>query len=74
MQIEHVHLLVNMQKCTCKICNFDNLVILHICKHEFVIWVIIIILNWEAFNFIIFEIYKCAHAIYELAILKFITL
>jgi len=65
MQIEHVHLLVNMQKCPCKICNFGNLVILHICKHVlailvflhickhvFAILVIIIILNWKAFNFI----------------------
>jgi hypothetical protein len=43
MQIEHVHLLVNMQKCTCKICNFGNLVILHICKLEFAVLVIIII-------------------------------
>jgi hypothetical protein len=51
MQIEHVHLLLNMQKCSCKICNFGNLVILailHIC-------------------------YKCAHAIYKLAILQFVT-
>jgi hypothetical protein len=55
MQIEHVHLLVNMQKCTCKICNFSKLVILHICKHEFAILVIIIIWNWEAFNFIILK-------------------
>jgi hypothetical protein len=55
MQIERVHLLVNMQKCTCKICNFGNLVIFHNCKHEFVILVIIIILNLEAFNFIILK-------------------
>jgi hypothetical protein len=45
MQVEHVHLLVNIQKCTHKICNFGNLVILHICKHEFAILFIIIILN-----------------------------
>jgi hypothetical protein len=45
MQIEHVHLLVNMQKCTCNICNFGNLVILHICKHVLAILVIIMILN-----------------------------
>jgi hypothetical protein len=54
MQIEHVHLLVNMQKCTSKICYFGNLVILHICKHVIAILIIIIILNLEGFNFINF--------------------
>jgi hypothetical protein len=32
--------------------QFVILVIFHICKHVLVILVIIIILNWEAFNFI----------------------
>jgi hypothetical protein len=38
MQIDNEHLLVNMQTCTCKICNFGNLVILHICKHVLAIF------------------------------------